>query len=70
MITGKDKERVQMLEIENKSAKELITKLKDYMEESRNYLIKTYGVDILIKGPLVNLTFGIGRCEGFLESFK
>ena len=66
MIIGKDKERVRLMEVDLKLARELIEQLQSDMEEiahelEANNLAKT------VLPPYHKLYNDIGRCSGWLS---
>lgn len=67
MIIGKDKERMQELEIENKLAKELIRQIRyDLDQISQNMRDEN---NVRVDEPWWRLHQDLGRCIGFLGEF-
>ena len=69
MIIGKDKERVRLMEIDLKLARELIEKVRDDMEMIAKDLAKKDPA-ILANDPYWVLYHDIGRCSGWLSESK
>ncbi len=70
MIIGKDKEKVEAMDIEMQLANSLILRLRNDMEEILEYLIKTYGNENMFNNTtLWKLPHDIGMCNGHLDIF-
>ena len=66
MIIGKDKERVRLMEVDLKLARELIEQLRSDMEEIAHELETNTLVEIVLP-PYYKLYHDIGRCSGWLS---
>lgn len=66
MIIGKDKERVRLMEVDLKLAKELIEQLRSDMEEIAHELETKAFVETIFP-PYQKLYHDIGRCSGWLS---
>lgn len=69
MIIGKDKERVRLMEVNLKLARELIEKLRSDMEEIAHEL-ETNHLGETVLSPYWKLYHDIGRCSGWLSEEK
>jgi hypothetical protein len=69
MIIGADKERVRKLEVEVGLAREFIEHLRKDLETIGEALKKEESID-RIGYPYYKIYDDIGRCDGYLESFK
>lgn len=66
MIIGKDKERVRLMEVELKLARELIEQLRFDMEKIAHELETNTLVETALP-PYYKLYHDIGRCSGWLS---
>jgi hypothetical protein len=66
MIIGKDKERVRLMEVDLKLARELIEQLQSDMEEIAHELKTNTLVETMLP-PYYKLYHDIGRCSGWLS---
>ena len=69
MIIGQDKERVRMLEIQLKSAEELIRCLRKDLSEIGS-AIEMKNMTMAVSDPYVRIFEDIGRCDGYFDSWK
>jgi len=69
MIIGKDKERVRLMEVDLKLARELIEELRSDMEEIAHELQTNHFVEAM-RPPYYKLYSDIGACSGWLSEEK
>ena len=70
IIGGKDKERVRLLEVENKLNKDLYEELIADLKQIQLALIKEGGVGKLTEDPYWKLSHDIGRCMARKDFYK
>lgn len=66
MIIGKDKEKVRLMEVDLKLARELIEDLRSDMEDIA-YEVATNNIVETGRPPCYKLYHDIGRCSGWLS---
>ena len=66
MIIGKDKERIRLMNVDLKLARELIEQLRSDMEEIAHELETNNLVETVLP-PYHKLYHDIGRCSGWLS---